>query len=248
VFLPVKITQQQGIIEWNFKELNEQLDEQLRGFKNVVVTEDQLSEYIPVLANLNKVATLIEDERKRIKKEYSKPLVEFESQVKELTNKILSVRSEIDNQVKTFEEERRAKKKELLLGIFEEENEFEWLTFDRVFNDKWLNKGTTINQFRRDIGSIFEKIEKDLILIEIEDIQHKDLFLSYYREELDYAVAKTRYHDTVSKLNATKEPPKKETPMQNEVREVSFRVVATIDVILEIQEILDRKAIGWNRL
>ena len=108
--LPVKINQKEGIIEFNFEELKKELEISLQKYQNLVVTQEDLKSFEKTRADLNKVSKMINDEKIRVKKLYSEPLLKFENQVKELIAMITDVNSQIDLQIKEFEDSFKVEK------------------------------------------------------------------------------------------------------------------------------------------
>lgn len=57
---------------------------------------------------LNSIVEILEDERKKIKGEYTKPLNEFESKIKKYVKKIKEAKAPIDENIKNYEENERS--------------------------------------------------------------------------------------------------------------------------------------------
>jgi len=162
--LPVKVTQTIGKIEFNYDQLKKDLSTQLKKFDNLVVIESELPEYKEVRANLNKVAKAIDDERKRIKKEYSEPLLLFENQTKELVSLITTVNDKIDSQIKGFEDKVKEDKLQAIKEYYSTyfDNRF---AFELLFDDKWLNKTVTLKSAYEEIKTKHEKALSDLVIL-----------------------------------------------------------------------------------
>ena len=100
----------EGAITTNLDSLKADLSEIAAKYEGVVVTESTVPLAKKDLAELRKVVKEIEDRRKSVKKEWNKPYVEFETEVKaalEIINKPIEV---IDSQIKDFEAQRKAEK------------------------------------------------------------------------------------------------------------------------------------------
>lgn len=93
-----------GIIDFNYEELHDQLEIAIKPYENLVVVEEDVKGAKVIRAKLNKFKKAIDDERKRIKKEYSRPLKEFEDEVKALIAIVDKGVDNIDNQIKAIEE------------------------------------------------------------------------------------------------------------------------------------------------
>lgn len=83
------------------------VDSQLAIFEGAEIdltNNDHVKEARKVMADLNKLKKPIEDERKRIKREYEAPLKAFEARVKQITSKIDEARAGIKKQVDEADE------------------------------------------------------------------------------------------------------------------------------------------------
>lgn len=96
-----------GIIDFNYEELYDQLELAIKPYETLVVVEEDLRTSKTLLAKLNKFKKAIDDERKRIKKEYVKPLKEFEEEVKSLLSVIDKGTDNIKSQIKAIEERKQ---------------------------------------------------------------------------------------------------------------------------------------------
>lgn len=128
-------------IKFNKDELKAELSANLEKYKGLVVTEDTIPDAKEVRAKVNKVATAINNEKKRVKKIMSEPVTRFENDVKELLAMCESVSSAIDVQIKAFEEATKAAKKSALKSVFDAAVSAvaEYANFDEVFDPRWLN-------------------------------------------------------------------------------------------------------------
>lgn len=128
-------------IKFNKDELKAELAASLEMYKGLIVTDDTIPEAKEVRAKVNKVATAINDEKKRVKKIMSEPVTRFENDVKELLAMCESVSSAIDVQIKAFEESTKAAKKAAIKTVFDTAVSAiaEYASFDEVFDPRWLN-------------------------------------------------------------------------------------------------------------
>lgn len=224
MLLPVRIDSKQGLIKWNFEELKKELSTQLKKFDNLVVVEEELYEYESVRAKLNKVKKLIDDERKRVKKEYSEPLSAFEKEVKELVGMVENVNSKIDVQLKEFEEIRKVDKQNLIYEFAEEfadEAEMRYVNFDLLFDSRWLNKTYSEKQWKDDIANKYQKISEDIGIIKSMNVENENMVLNLYLKHHDLALA-LKAHREFLELQQAKIPQKVEqvaTPTQNALNE-----------------------------
>ena len=152
------VSQQLGIISTNLDAIATELKEQMSEYKDYVVTQDSITADKKVLADLRKLKKSMEDTRKMVKSEWEKPYKDFESRYKEVLALVDEPIEAIDAQLKLFEEDRIAAKKEHVRQLYEEniEDLERFLPFISVFNSKWTNAST------KDQDILFELSEKKL--------------------------------------------------------------------------------------
>jgi len=177
-------------IKFNYEEIKGQLEEQLKKYKGVVYTEEVIAQAKTDKATINKVKTAINDEKKRIKNlllaDYT---VNFEPKCKELMEMLESVYSEIDTQVKAFEEKEKMDKKLKIADM--------WINlagkyaqivdFDIIFQEQWLNKTYSMTKVEEDLKTIITKVGIDIQTINqrVTDKEINELVTAFYLEHLD---------------------------------------------------------------
>jgi len=170
----------------NIDELKKALEVSLVKYQNLVVTEDGIKDAKEDRANLNKLKKSISDERITQKKMFLAPFEEFETKCKEVEKLINDTSSSIDVQIKAFDEaEKEAKRKEIAaiyknyFGLYER-----LIPLEKIFDERWLNKGTTLKKIDEEIKYI--KDSADIHLKNIEDLK------SEFEEQL-----KDKYFETL---------------------------------------------------
>lgn len=165
--LKVQAPQNKPVV-WNFDELKSNLETALADYQSRVYTEDTIAEAKEDRAKLNKLKKAINDERIAREKEYMQPFLEFKDQAKELCELIDTASSGIGEQLDAFEEKRVAEKMESIRTTFNEIASLypiDFITLEKILNDKWLNKGTSDKAIAKEITDRFEKAVKDLDVI-----------------------------------------------------------------------------------
>ena len=156
-------------IGFNFDELKTELTERLNHYNNLVVTEDSIKEAKADMAKLRKLKDAIETRRKEVKRQCMAPYNAFEAQVKELTALIDAPVAAINGQIKTFEEQEKAKKYEEIAVAYTElvpEEYHDIIPLRRILDQKWLNKGTTMKSICEAIATITNRTKIDMLYIE----------------------------------------------------------------------------------
>lgn len=154
------------VIEFNFEELKQEITCRVAMYTNMVYTDDQIKEAKADRANLNKFVQALSDERIKVKKQCLKPYEEFEAKVNELTRIVQEPISMIDRQVKEYEDQKKQEKletiKEYWAELLQADKIPEALTFEQLFDEKWLNASVSMKSIQEEINSSLEQIEKDL--------------------------------------------------------------------------------------
>lgn len=174
--LNVVVEQTPGVIRCNLEEIKEALKVQMSAYTSLEITEDGIKIAKADLATLRKIRKAVDDRRKEIKKTFSEPYDAFEAEVKAVLAVIDEPIDMIDKKLKQFETARAAEKHNHVRELYEENiGEYsEYLPFDKIFNDKWLNATTKDKDVIFDISELKTKVVSDLEVIhglgsEIED-------------------------------------------------------------------------------
>ena len=118
------------------------VDVTISRYGSLVFTDDNIPEAKQAKADLNKIAKLLDDQRKAVKKEYSKPLKEFETKINGYTNQIKLVSEGINESISAFEESEKAKRLDKLVSTIEEISPNYGIdSSELTINPSWLNKG-----------------------------------------------------------------------------------------------------------
>lgn len=174
----LKIEQQQGLITTNLDAIEAEIKEKMADYKDYLVTEDSIKADKKVLADLRKTKKELDDARKEVKKAWLEPYEQFEERCKAVIALVDEPINLINNQLKLFDEERVAKKREHIKELYDEVMEKQglerFLSFDKIYDPKWDNVSTKDQDILFDIDGMVLKIKNDLVAIralnsEIED-------------------------------------------------------------------------------
>ena len=172
-----------GAITTNLESLKEELTEIAQRYDGVVVSEQSVTLAKKDLAELRKIVKEIEDRRKSVKKEWNIPYTEFEKEVKaalEIINKPIEL---IDKQVKEYEAQAKADKEQHVREIYAEQVKGyeDYLPFESIFDDKWLNVSTKDQDIIFDINGRVTQIKADMDAIEALGSEFKDEVIKAYK-------------------------------------------------------------------
>lgn len=146
------------VITFDAKPLKEQIAKITKQYANWVVKEEDISVAKGISASLNNTAKAISDKRIAIVKEIKKPIDEFESTLKELTNELKDTASSIKTQIDEFTEAEKERKRQQIISI---PDWAEYMTFD----EKWLNKSTSWETINNDIAVQKKLFQTNVALI-----------------------------------------------------------------------------------
>lgn len=243
--LEVRTTQQIGSITFNYEEIKKNLEVELKKY-DVVVTEDSIKEGKDLKATLNKVKKQVDDERKRIKKEYCLPLVEFENQVKDLCSMLDAGYRKIDDQIKVFEDNKKAERKK---EIEEEYASFEiakLIPFEKIFNPKWLNSNCSKKQCTEELLDKVNKIKNEMTLIKCfmpTDKADARQVQNLYLQTLDIGLAKAKADELIAIREQAQAEAQKEAQQQEivapKVEEDTFKEELDRDINKVLEQTFD---------
>ncbi len=154
------------VIGFNFEELKQEITSKAELYKNMVYTDDTIKEAKADKATLNKFITALEDKRKEVKKQCLQPYEEFEKQIKELVAIVDEPVQLINEQVKAYEDKKKADKLEQIKEFWESTTHPDWLTCKAIFDQKWLNATTSMKKIHEAITERLEQVALDLNTLE----------------------------------------------------------------------------------
>lgn len=140
-------------IQANFEECKAWLDENLAPYRAMVVTEDGIASAKSYRATIRKVAARIDECRKMAKEAAMQSYKPFEEKCKALTALCDESAANLDGQIKAFDEAKKVEKGERLRTFFNQSigEMDDYLTFENIFNPRWLNTTYAEEQARKDI-------------------------------------------------------------------------------------------------
>jgi hypothetical protein len=154
-------------IKFNYEELKGGLQESLKKYQNLVYTSQNIKEAKDDRATLNALKKSLNDEKIKIKKEFEVPYKDFEDKIKELIELVDKPASEIDKQVKIFEEAEKAKKRESIENIYAENigSYADLIPLQQIYDSRWENKTYKETDIKKEIEDIVKKADSDIKVI-----------------------------------------------------------------------------------
>ena len=152
-------------IKWNNEEIKKEVAQKLEYYKNVVYDETEIKEAKKDRASLKKFVEALENKRKEIKKQCLAPYEEFEKEEKEIIAMFSEATLSIDSQIKNFEQAKKDKKLDEIKGLFVSAEFPEWVSFEQIFDERWLNVSVSVKNIETQIKNAREQIDKDLEML-----------------------------------------------------------------------------------
>ena len=166
----MQINKQLPVLTMNFEEVKGSLQETMKKYEEIVVTEDRLKDCKATQRDLAGLRNKIDAYRKNVKKEMEAPVKEFEGKCKELISLISNAEKPIKEGIKIFDNKRKEEKKEKALEIINAAiQEFE---LEEEFAEK-LDLKDSYLKLTGSIKSIKEDVEMRAIMLKKEQEDKK---------------------------------------------------------------------------
>lgn len=207
-FNELVVTQQAGEISTNLDIIEAEIKEKMAEYKDYVVSEDSIKADKKVVADLRKTKTELDNARKEVKNAWMMPYEAFEKRCKEVIALVDEPIDLINNQIKLFEEDRIAHKRERITKLYTEQvgELIDYLPLEKNYNEKWDNKSYSDNDITFDISEKITKVKSDLDVIKsLSSEIEEELITTYKANGNDLASAIKRNQQYVSDKEKVKE-------------------------------------------
>ncbi|APC85474.1 DUF1351 domain-containing protein [Clostridium botulinum] len=256
-------------INFNYDEISKQLDEVLKKYTGITITEDTIKDGKKVIADLRKGKKSLDEFRKKTKKELTKSVTEFENQCKELNRKFDEVINPINEQAEQFEIKRKEEKKMEVEKVIKEVCKLKDVD-NLPLEDSYLNKSTSLKSIKEDLIKVADNIllqqatlkaNEDLIKSKIEVINTKynlNLVSPPYVSILEYTdvqnVLEQIENDAESLKNKLNSTPKQQTqvvekPNKNEEIFIDvYEIEGTEKQLDMLEDFLNTNGYKWTTI
>ena len=170
-----------GVLETNIEQLEVYVNNKLEEYKPELYEGDADSAKKD-RAELNNSKKFLSQTRISLMRELMKPYEDFETRCKALEKKIDTASGQLDAIVKTKEEQEKKLKKMRCDEIWLSKN-FDLFPIDKIFNPKWLNKGTKDSEISAEMDSVIKRTYTDLKTIE--KLEDAETLKAHYLMSLD---------------------------------------------------------------
>ena len=174
-----------GHLTTNAKQIKELVEEALPRYDIANYSTDDVAKAKADKALLNKAAKTLNDKRIEFEREFMAPFGEFKEVVTETVKLIKEAVGKIDVVIKEDEERYRSEKRDAIEHIAEECGVEEvGIMLERIWSDKWLNKGTSLKSVEKEISEKVANIKSDLETLKTFSEDY-DVLVVRYKENLD---------------------------------------------------------------
>ena len=220
--LIIKFTTAPGTVDENIASVKSQVESWLEDFNDLEnMTDDQIPDLKKRIADLRKGKTIIEDERKRIKKEYLNPLDDFEKKVKTITVQIDDCISTGKKRLDEYQIRKDAEKKAMIETWWNQHKPIPMMSFEAVWQESFLNKTGDGSKWEQILTEKIQKIENDLKLIAVDiqnDLERGNFISADYMQTLDYMTSVANWNAKVAKEEADRKRAEESARYNEELR------------------------------
>lgn len=189
---------EQGIT--NYEPIMAQAQEIAAVYGGLIVEPDAIKDAKSDCAMLHKMAKSASDMRIKIQRENAEKIATVVKQLTDISDTLNAAASKIDGQVKAYDEQRKAARREEIKEIYAEEiGEFaDMLPLRLLARPQWENKSTTDKAIRDDISTAVINARQAVETIKGFSSKHEAAILAAYfenRNMMDALAAKKRLED-----------------------------------------------------
>ena len=225
-----------GELTTNALKIKEEVENKLENYKAENYDINSIDKAKDDKAMLNRTAKKLNDERLRLEKEFMKPFDKFKTAVKEITDMITESSSKIDKIVKEVESKDKEDKKKAILVIFESEVKElkDVLKFEKIFDERYLNKTFKIEDIEKDLISKLDRIRSDLLTISELHSKYEIELKNDYLNNFDLGTVIRKNNELIQREEALKNQEEETKKVIEEKKEEKMQEMA--ETIVEVKE------------
>ncbi|ARC85664.1 hypothetical protein U732_1096 [Clostridium argentinense CDC 2741] len=186
----IELNKQLPVITMNFEEVKNSLADTVEKYKGIIVTEEGLQDCKATQKELAGLRIKIDNYRKEIKKEMSKPIDAFENQCKELVKLIADAEEPIKKGILVFDNARREEKRKVALSIISE------VAKEHQLSEKYVNKLNVLDKYMN-LTAKPSEVKKDIeqrILILLQEQKRELEMLEIIKDTIENANKDIKTH------------------------------------------------------
>lgn len=205
-----------GTLKTNAEQIRDLVKNVAGQYKAENYSEDTVDVAKADKTKLNKAKKALNDERIKLEKAFNAPFEEFKAIVKEAVGYIDEAVAQIDTVIKDVDEKAKSQKREEIGKVAEKCGlEEAGIKLDSIWNEKWLNKSTSLKAVEKEINERIEGVRRDLETLK-SFAEDYDVLVVRYKESFDlnatvaYANQLKEQREAKKAEEAVKEQPKQE--------------------------------------
>lgn len=145
-----------------YDELNKAVADYADQFKGLVINFETESDIRKIRSELNGVRTDIDEKRRLVKKEFNKPLRDFEDDIRKINSNLDAVINPIDEALNELKEQHKQDKQADVEALIAEMAPNYGVDPSKVeINPRWLNKSTSKSAITRDLSDDLTVLVKE---------------------------------------------------------------------------------------
>jgi len=232
----------------NLEVLKKELEKELEHFRQLPITRDNISELRNARARLNKASEAFNKRRLELQRSYNEPFLVFKQEVDGIMNQIQNVLTPLDNEIKAFEDKDKFDKKEKIVKYYTDKYRFPIVPLDKIFDEKWLNYGVSMERIQTEIIEKITQIETSLILMDKMGETRPDFakeLKTEYLLSLDFNVALAEVNkrrEIASKLDLS------DKNATTDDITVIFKVMGSKEMLMKLSKFLKENDYKYERL
>jgi hypothetical protein len=232
----------------NLEVLKKELEKELEHFRQLPITRDNISELRNARARLNKASEAFNKRRLELQRSYNEPFLVFKQEVDGIMNQIQNVLTPLDNEIKAFEDKDKFDKKEKIVKYYTDKYRFPIVPLDKIFDEKWLNYGVSMERIQTEIIERITQIETSLTLMDRMGETRPDFakeLKTEYLLSLDFNVALAEVNkrrEIASKLDLS------DKNATTDDINVIFKVMGSKEMLMKLSKFLKENDYKYERL
>ena len=186
-------------IRWNYEEIREEVAAQAESYATAIYTDDLIKQAKADRAKLNKFVQALKSRRTEVRKKLLAPDEQFGKQVDEIAGIVQKAISNIDIQVKDYEQRIRSEKIEKLKGIYEDlvgDGPLKGIVpFTRIYQPEWSTVACSLKKAKEQMAETVSDIQKGLDIIDGSDSPYAGDMKKVFLDTLDIGRAVQRRNE-----------------------------------------------------
>ena len=232
------------IVEQKGKEVEERIAS--LALDTIEANEANLKLMKSTRAELGREFKTFEEQRKMVKDLIMRPYLEFEAKYKEhIAERFKQADALLKEKITTVDDAILSEKETRIKAYFDEQNGFDFLTFDDL--ELKILKSKSDKHYKDTIDEYLSKVASDIEAIEA--MEHSDRIMAKYRlyKDLNRAVTETqleiKQERELEERRAEQERAKAEEP---KLYRATFTVTATKEQLAELKKFMQEKGIRYE--